>query len=176
MPAATVATAAASSSSVAAAASAAAAAAVAEGSPEGSGEEVQQQRRRRRRKAAKPAQEDGQKQQWGVMPEVSEEVWEQRILHRRKVLTTLEARLLRLTRIAPQAADGGSEVLPKEQTLGPMLDPEDRSVSRRQWRKAIDEWFKTSLLQCECNNSVASTEECISTHCGDGESEGSDES
>lgn len=144
-----------------------------------------QARRRRRNKAAKSLSGQLAQQQWGVMPEASEEVWEQRVLHRRKVLETLQARLLRLSKQhvegssldlqLPPSAQGvcRSEVQKEWRPRVPGPDPENRSVSRRQWRKAVDEWFKASLLQAEYPGSVVSTEECISTNC-DGDSECSD--
>jgi hypothetical protein len=138
----------------------------------GGGEDLLQ--RRRRKKAGKGQQPT---QVWGEMPEVSEEVWEERIAHRHKVLGTLEARLQRLCQnmiITEKSARGrndnsaGEDLREVARSVKP--DPEDRTVSRRQWRKAVDNWFKASLLQCECQGSVVSTEECISTNC-DGESE-----
>lgn len=96
---------------------------------------------------------------------VSEEVWEQRAQHRRKVLLGLEARLLRL------AAEGKPWDRQKEELLPARPEPEDRSLSRRQWRRATDLWFKESaMLRCPGGpGSVASTEECISTQWCDGE-------
>jgi len=163
-----------------------------------------QARRQKRNKAARylPVQRQSP-QEVGVMPEASEEVWQQRMLQRQKVLDTLRARVLRLTQQqqgsgtppycdmentqhcnvddsppqlvrTPSAWSGASSEVQKEWVLsasGP--DPEDRTISRRQWRKAVDAWFKACLMVAECHGSVVSTEECISTNC-DAESDCSD--
>lgn len=133
-----------------------------------------QQRRRRRKKAGKGQPST---QQWGVMPEVSEDVWEERISHRYKVLATLEARLLRLSRGIVLSEKNQEGLMDEVQEILRVRkpDPEDRTVSRRQWRKAVDDWFKASLMQLEVPSSVASTEECISTNC-DGDSDGTSDS
>jgi len=130
-----------------------------------------QQRRRRRKKA------QHQPQQWGIMPEVSEDVWEERIAYRYKVLATLEARLLRLSRGIVLTEKNAESIIASSQEMSRTNrpDPEDRTVSRRQWRKAVDDWFKASLLQLEVPSSVASTEECVSTNC-DGDSDGTNDS
>lgn len=135
-------------------------------------------------------------QLWGVMPDASEEVWKQRVLHRQKVLETLQARVARLSQQqqqgsgtpqhcnedntqqcnldssqpqplrTPSAQSRASSAVTKEWIqCVPGPDPQDRAISRRQWRKAVDEWFKSSLMMAECHGSVVSTEECISTNC-----------
>jgi len=155
--------------------------------------EVPARRRRRRNGQALNPQPP---QEWGVMPEASEETWEQRLLHRRKVLDTLQARVERLSqqhhggstphklimeentehrnlesstprqlRTPSTQSRTSSEVTKEWVSCVPRPDPQDRTTSRRQWRKAVDEWFKASLMMAECHGSVVSTEECISTNC-----------
>merc|ERR1719512_662324 len=118
------------------------------------------------------------------------------MLHRQKVLETLQARVARLSQqqqqgsgtpqycneentqhcnldsSAPQLlrtpstqSRASSEVTKEWVQYVPGPDPQDRTISRRQWRKAVDEWFKSSLMIAECHGSVVSTEECISTNC-----------
>jgi len=155
--------------------------------------------KRGRRKATRSP--DQPPHEWGVMPEVSEEVWEHRVDMRRKELAMLEERLSRFNGAAALQATGrpaaakeeesaaaaestGGQLIADGQVKGLLLekpDPTDRTLSRRQWLKATDQWFKASVLRwCpeEGQGSVASTEEwqslaTISTHC-DGESECSD--
>jgi len=82
-----------------------------------------------------------------LMPEASEEEWQHRIEMRRKELAVLSERLERRGRGIEKAAS--------------MPDPTDRTISRRQWKKATDAWFKALLHVCpeEGHGSVASTEE-----------------
>jgi len=113
-------------------------------------------------------------QEWTVIPEVTEDVWEDRIAYRYKVLDLLEKRLVRLTQTAAlEKSHAGWAQDDKP-------DPENRYMSRRQWRKAADDWFKAQCLQWELSgsavstteerpNSVVSMEECISTNDGDSE-------
>lgn len=129
-------------------------------------------RRRRHRKAKKPQQKP---QEIGVMPEASDETWQHRAEMRVKELAALEAKLYAASQGKYAAKDTN-----KDETLM-QPDPTDRTVSRRQWKRATDQWFKALLRQwCpeEGHGSVASTEELqslatLSTHC-DGESECSD--
>jgi len=151
--------------------------------------------RRRRRKAKKTPEHPTQ--EWKVMPEASEEVWQHREEMRRKELAALEERLFRVAPAAAtataskadaMAADkaGGAEGEKicdgcQEKGLPEQPNPIDRTISRRSWRKAADQWFKDALARwCleEGHGSVASTEEwqslaTISTNC-DGVSDCSD--
>mmetsp|Transcript_16579 Transcript_16579/g.33624 ORF Transcript_16579/g.33624 Transcript_16579/m.33624 type:complete len:250 (+) Transcript_16579:59-808(+) len=77
--------------------------------------------------------------QLGVVPEVPEETWRHRGQQRRKELATLEARVRALSLgVCDQdcCVDDVDAARP---------DPEDRSMSRRQWKRAVDAWFKMLL-------------------------------
>jgi len=111
----------------------------------------------------------------GVLPEAPEEIWRHREQVRRRELATLEASVL-----------NSNDRRPMEQLKDLMLpakpDPSDRGMSRRQWKKATNQWVKAMFsvvcLEHGAGSSVASTEdmqECqssttLSTSC-DGSSD-----
>lgn len=80
-----------------------------------------------------------------MFPRAPEEEW--RCAQRQKELKTLSERLARHGHSAEMDTN--------------IPDPSDGSVSRRQWKQAIDRWFSASLLRCNKEElvSVASTDE-----------------
>lgn len=106
----------------------------------------------------------------GVVPETSEEVWQHREQVRRRELAILEASVF-------NSNDRRHIGHLKELMLPVKPDPSDRSMSRRQWKKATNQWVK-AMFSVVCSehgasSSVASTEdiqECqsstaVSTSC-----------
>merc|ERR1719193_444876 len=97
----------------------------------------------------------------GGMPEASEETWQHRIEMRNKELASLEEKALAMRAVALCKA-GAASTTGAEDELPRKPDPTDRTVSRRQWKRVVDIWFK-ALLRVLCPeegpSSVASTEE-----------------
>eukprot|EP00444_Apocalathium_aciculiferum_P004022 CAMPEP_0183404106 /NCGR_PEP_ID=MMETSP0370-20130417/14978_1 /TAXON_ID=268820 /ORGANISM="Peridinium aciculiferum, Strain PAER-2" /LENGTH=319 /DNA_ID=CAMNT_0025585927 /DNA_START=41 /DNA_END=1000 /DNA_ORIENTATION=+ len=157
----------------------------------GSGALTASMKKRRSKKRGDPFQEEG------VMPEASEEVWQHRAAMRHKERSVIREKLLQTIlagALATKAAEKGQQEyshiavqMPCREAddeqckahlaakLLPTPDPEDRALSRRAWRRALDEWCKAMSVQwCpeECHGSIASTEEwqslaTLSTQCDD---------
>mmetsp|Transcript_156195 Transcript_156195/g.501107 ORF Transcript_156195/g.501107 Transcript_156195/m.501107 type:complete len:309 (-) Transcript_156195:137-1063(-) len=132
----------------------------------------------RNEETAEVTKQDFQPQEFGSMPYASEEVWQHREEMRRKEVNLFKAKLLRLV----GASNGDAKPTEAQCCAIEGLathDPADRSMSRRSWRKFMDQWFKDLLVQWlpeEGHGSTASGDERqslanASTNCDDGRSE-----
>lgn len=81
----------------------------------------------------------------GMMPEVSEEVWEHRVEMRLRELMILKDRVLRSVDATCKPEIAARRRIEIESATMP--DHTDRTVSRRAWRRGTHDWYKALMAQ-----------------------------